>query len=436
MRNIKNISILIVAALLITTGCFKDPTEPQIDIDSAIPEGQRYTLANLIDSIAVVADLTYPYIFDHDASIYVTVTMDEKNGNLYKQVYVQDANYAIRLSFTETTGLSEGDSIRVYLKGRMFFDNNGTYEIKNLQPDSTIVVLANRRPVQPRETTLKELIDELKSNPKLANRLVKITDVQFSDFDLGETWADTTRTVSAVNHDLQDCDGNTIIVRTSSYAAFAGRTLPGGKGSMVAIASIYGTTLQLWNRSLAETKMSSLRCDGSSGNAKIILKETFATDQGDFSTYSVLGAQEWFHNAGYNCMAMSGLAAGATHENEDWLISPNLNFSSVTEARLSFSHTISKGGSNTVPQEYMKANQTIWISTDYTVGDPSNAHWTQFYYDGFPTGTGWVYVGASALIPTDFLGKTNVRIAFKYTCDNYDSATWQVNNLQISGEMR
>jgi hypothetical protein len=79
----------------------------------------------------------------------------------------------------------------------------------------------------------------------------------------------------------------------------------------------------------------------------------------------------------------------------------------------------------------MKTNQTVWISSDYTAGNPLDAHWTQLHYEGFPAGTNWTYVSAFGAIPSEFIGKPNIRIAFKYTCDNNDSATWQVRNVIV-----
>jgi len=424
MKNIKNISILLITALLITTGCFKEPTEPKIDIDSIIPVGEKYTLANLIDSIAIVADLTYPYVFDHDVSIYVTVTMDEKNGNLYKQVYAQDSTHAIRLTFTETTGLSVGDSIRVYLKGRSFFNNNGTWEIQTLQPDSCIVVLATRRSIPLKEVT----IEELKNDSRLINRLVKIIDVEFSDFDLGETWADTTRTVSAVNRTLQNCNGNTIIVRTSSYAAYAGRTLPGGKGSMVAIAGIYGTTLQLWNRSLAETQMNDFRCDGSSGEGvEIILKESFASGQGNFTTHDVLGNQKWAWSSQYNCMMMTGRENNINYNNEDWLISPPLDMRNFTNINLSFDHA----GRYAVPfNNYF----TLWVSTDYDKNNFEETTWKQVTIPNYMTGEDFTFISSGIIDLTEFTGNQNVYFAFKYVSTTAVTGTWEIKNVLLKGE--
>jgi len=56
--------------------------------------------------------------------------------------------------------------------------------------------------------------------------------------------------------------------------------------------------------------------------------------------------------------------------NEDWLISPKINLSGVTAAKLSFEHA---GNYFTNVAE----STTIWISENYTDGLPSTATWTQ-----------------------------------------------------------
>ena len=62
------------------------------------------------------------------------------------------------------------------------------------------------------------------------NTLVTVTDVQFLLADTARTFADpVTRTT--YNRDLEDCDGVTLLVRTSGYADFAGVSLPNDGGT-------------------------------------------------------------------------------------------------------------------------------------------------------------------------------------------------------------
>ena len=65
---------------------------------------------------------------------------------------------------------------------------------------------------------------------------------------------------------LEDCDGNTIIIRTSGYANFASDTLPEGNGSLIAIASVYNGEAQLVIRSINEVQLTGNRCGGGGGD--------------------------------------------------------------------------------------------------------------------------------------------------------------------------
>ena len=418
MKNNSTIVIIIAVFGLVSliTSCEKEKINPPA---TPVVTGEIYSIRQL-------KELPLPYVFDTAASLFATVSMDESTGNIYKEIYVQDSTGGMRLTFKTAAGFKTGDSILVRLEGKRIRDSLGTFEIVNLDVRKDIVLLSSGHNIQPQEATLTQI-----NSGMFDFQLVRLIDVQFDAGDTASTWADKL-TATTENRTLEDCRKNNLIVRTSGYATFAGEKLPRGNGSIVGIVGIYRTTKQLWTHSMEEVNMNNLRCE-ESGKFKTIFTETFAEGRGDFTTYSVLGTQEWSHNASYSCMAMSGFVSGSNHENEDWLISPQLDFSDMTEVELSFSHTISKGGGSTVLQDYMKTHQTMWISLDYMGGDPSNAHWTQFDYDGFPTGTGWTYVNAFASIPTEFLGKTNIRIAFRYTCDNTDSATWQVRNVLVRG---
>jgi hypothetical protein len=422
----KNTNILLImTTLLITTSCFKDPTEPKIDIDEAIPVGRIYTLQEM------KTNLPLPYTFDTAASVYATVTMDEKNGSLFKQVYVQDATDAIRLIFPETTGFSVGDSIRIYLKGKTIVNNHGTYEIQTLQPDSNVIVIANRKFIEPVDVTVDQILSR---NYDLM--LVRVHGVQFTNSLLGTTWADPTKEISGVSDTLEDCNKNKIVLRTSSYSAFAGQKVPCGKGSMVAIAGVYNTTMQLIVRYMSEVEMDGNRCDGTPGVCqKTVMEESFANGLGIFETFNAIGDSTWTWKQYSNekCMEMTA----STIQNEDWLISPAMDLTRIVNANLYFRHTINKVPEG-VSKENMKKQQTVWVSKDYTSGDPNNATWKQCNLsdEDLPSGSNWIFVKAELPVPSEFMTEKKVRIAFKYICDESFSATWRINEVSVRGEMK
>ncbi|MDR0364419.1 MAG: DUF5689 domain-containing protein [Bacteroidales bacterium] len=415
-RYIFSIIIIFTGLSIWLTSCFKDIINPDIDIDRAIPVGEIYTLKKLKDSLSL------PYTFDHDASVYATVTMDERNGNLYKQIYVQDSLDAIRLIFTESTRFLVGDSLRIYLKGSTVVNNNGTYEIRTLQPDSSVIILANRKYIEPIDATISEI-----NARNYDLKLVRLLDVEFSDSDLGTTWADTTLTNSAVNHTLQDCFGNSILVRTSSYASFAGEKVPSGKGSITAIVGVYGATMQLWTRTMSEMHMDAIRCDGSGGDAEIIFAAPFASGIETFTIEDVAGNQtwEWEQRSSNAYMKMTGYD-GVNNANEDWLISPTIDLSGYKEVSLSFNHA---GRYSTPFSNYF----TVWCSIDDNGFDFSSATWRQLTIPNYMSGEDWAFVASGRIaIPDEYLDK-NIRFAFKYTSSNATAGTWEIKDVVLKG---
>ncbi len=156
-----------------------------------------------------------------------------------------------------------------------------------------------------------------------------------------------------------------------------------------------------------------------------ILDVKFTDGLGGFTTYNVLGAQEWSSDSKYGAK-MSGYADGASNANEDWLISPTLDLSGKSSVAITFEHAINKGDLNN-----LQSNHTLWVSTNYNGGDPATATWEQVTITTYPDGKSWTYVSSDEIaVPTAYL-TSNVRIAFKYLCSNSESATWEIKNLVI-----
>ncbi|MCB0814009.1 MAG: hypothetical protein KDB87_12735, partial [Flavobacteriales bacterium] len=99
-------TLIPIAALsvLLLAACKKDWDSPPA---RTIPVGSVLTVAEL----RALYQGT-PVRFTEDKSVYAVVTADESNGNLYKEVYVQDHTAAINLRLPFSGGLYVGDSIR------------------------------------------------------------------------------------------------------------------------------------------------------------------------------------------------------------------------------------------------------------------------------------------------------------------------------------
>lgn len=162
---------------------------------------------------------------------------------------------------------------------------------------------------------------------------------------------------------------------------------------------------------------------------KIYLKETFAESLGTFKTEQLVNDYAWKHEV-YNSKAyakVSGFANGESQDAESWLISPAINLTGETAARITFDYVINKGDASLASK-----NHQLMITDNYT-GDFITTEWTAIDFGATNDNT-WTFRSASAAIPAQFIGKSAVVIAFKYTSTKSASSTWEVNNVVVSGD--
>lgn len=155
--------------------------------------------------------------------------------------------------------------------------------------------------------------------------------------------------------------------------------------------------------------------------AGAIFSESFGASIGTFTTQNVTGAQVWAWASGYG-MKMSGYSSGNV-ANEDWLISPAINLTGKTSAKLSFEHTINYSTDFT--------KQTLWVSTNYDGTNFGTATWTQLTIPTYPAGNNWTFVPSGDINLSSVLGNANVRIAFKYVSTTSVAATWEIKNFVV-----
>lgn len=116
---------------------------------------------------------------------------------------------------------------------------------------------------------------------------------------------------------------------------------------------------------------------------------------------------------------------GSNVSNEAWLITPELDLTSMSEATLTFSHKFS----DTIPEAY-REQYTVLVSNDYN-GDTTQLHqstWTKLKGISYET-TKFADGDVEIALPTEMIGK-KCYIAWKYQCDTV-SHTWQLTNSVI-----
>lgn len=264
--------------------------------------------------------------------------------------------------------------------------------------------------------------------------MIRLNDVQFLYSELGHTFADSVNKVDE-NRMLEDCNGTSIIARTSGYANFANRLVPEGNGTLVAIATVYtsGSTVipQLVIRDFNEIQMNQNRCSGVHVDPVASVDEDFSgvtvgsniTLEG-WTNFVVAGNERWRGEefGGNKYAEIQGYGTGLD-DLEAWLITPPVTnpgelYLSFRSAMAYWEHTVNQ------PVE-------VYASTDFTGDNFAEASWTKLN-PVLPTGSSGNYnfVESGEIDLSSFSG--NVAVAFKYKGSATESTTIQLDDVRIS----
>ena len=215
----------------------------------------------------------YEQISD-DLVVRGTVNADDKSGNLYKTICIQDSTGGITLKLDAVnlyTTYPVGRELFIKCKDLWLSDYGGLIQLGMMDksvpanPSATgipAVLLDNfiikgrlGNPIVPKQISISEFNDSLQS------MLIQIKDsVQFIAADTAKLYADTTAAKNSVSRTVITCAGNKAIVYTSGYANFAGVQTPRGKGLLTAVYYVYKTTPELIIRDTSDVSFSAARC--------------------------------------------------------------------------------------------------------------------------------------------------------------------------------
>lgn len=170
---------------------------------------------------------------------------------------------------------------------------------------------------------------------------------------------------------------------------------------------------------------------GGSTTEGIYLNQSFAKDLGDFKSFGTNDNIAWTIDYSSACITgYKDFNGDGTKSNEagvTYLVSPEIDLTKASKAYIEMNHAMKYERAD------VNANNTLLISKDYT-DDPTKATWTSIAY---PT-TGlndasnkeFVFVTSAANIPAEFIGQ-KVRIAFRHTCTDKQSSTWEIKTLSV-----
>jgi hypothetical protein len=372
------------------------------------------------------------------------VVMDDRSGNYYKTLVIQDASGGIEVKFNDGflyQTLPVGRTIYIRCKDLTLTDyagltqlTGGTVEEGGQLQDVGLTEAQVRTkvvrgaysdiPLAPKEVSTADIGNNLLST------FIRLSDVQFIKADTGKTYADAV-TKYSLNRTIEDCNGLQLIIRTSGYADFANVKTPGGKGTVEGVLGVFNNTYQLYLRDQFGVKMDSLRCGAVDPNGPGLasLDEKFdgVTNNQDIElagwvNVAVAGNRIW-RGATFSGDRFASATAFSSNlpSMETWLITPPIDMK--TQKTLTFE---SSSGF------WRHDGLTVWVSEDFNGQNPTTATWTQLNFTKPPSNAG----GYSDFVPSgniqlpQYNGKGY--IGFKYVGDGTtNTTTWRFDDVKV-----
>ena len=209
---------------------------------------------------------------DSDYIFQAIVVADDKSGNFYKSIVLQDNTGGINIQIDQSDYHSMykvGRKVFVKCKELVIGDYNGLIQLGGYIDNSTATPAVGRIPQslvpqhlvggvwdQNYDTLAVASINTL-NNSTDQNKLVRLDNVHFET--PCQTWADLVGQTSG-NRNLLDASGGVIVVRTSNFTTFGAQLVPGATGTVIGVFQIFGTTKQLVLRNLDDVLMAPPTC--------------------------------------------------------------------------------------------------------------------------------------------------------------------------------
>lgn len=278
MKKLIKKTVLVLFTISLLSGCVNDTFEAPITeecVDPGLVKNKEVT-----DIYAVASGTTATYTAN-DIIEAVVVSSDE-GGNFYKSMYLQplDGSKGFNLSVDDvnlyTKKLQPGKKVFVKLKGLSFANPTSFARGLIIGASPTDVYAVDRIPTISYKSFIVPACDvfdeddiihhitlaQATANDTYLNTLVEIDDVQF------ETEGGTydSNTTDDFDSSIYITNGtNSLAVRTSRFANFAGYVTPSGRGKIRGVLTKYGTgsnPYQLVLRTERDTeKMTGTRTD-------------------------------------------------------------------------------------------------------------------------------------------------------------------------------
>ncbi|GAB3418901.1 DUF5689 domain-containing protein [Niabella aquatica] len=277
MKNISlNKWVVLLIPVVLIVSCNRAFDAPPVNDDPEVDV--TLTIMQLKARYAAIGDFKR---IEDDQVISGVVIADDRSGNFYKQIIIQDETGGIPVLLDGNNVYTQypvGRRIFIKLKGMMLGDYGGTIQVGldssrsadgrylNLEGvpqalfDQYIIKGSFNNTIIPQIVKPSDFTKKI--NDPLLSTLVQINNAEFRDADINKTYADPSKNMSAINFTVTTCEKQNIILRNSSYARFAALNVPDGNGVLTGVPSIFNGTMQIFIRDTGDVEFTRTRCSG------------------------------------------------------------------------------------------------------------------------------------------------------------------------------
>jgi hypothetical protein len=462
-------AVILVATTFTFSACEKNFDNPPAAADPAIVANTSIKALKALHTTAGAYD-----VITSDLIISGIVVADDKSGNLYKQLFIQDATGGLQIMLDANSLYGTypvGRRIYIRCKDLCISDYNKTMMlgvkatvagapslegIPSTLISKYVVGGSLNNPVVPTVVTYADLggTGTVNMQDPLIGTLIQLDDYRFETPNT--TYSDTSAYKSTVNLNINSCGSQTLIVRTSAYANFAALPVAKGRGSILAMYTVFGNTRQLIIRDTADVRFTNpYNCALPPGT--LFFEDFEGHPVTTTFPYNPVNLPGWMNQAQaasevwtariFSSNKYAYMSGFGTNQNTvtTWLVTPGVALTGATKTLTfktiqGFILTSTPGGTP------VQAALKVLVSTNYTgTGNPWEAGvvWTDL------TAQATLSPGSTtSSFPSSFTASGNINlnsytgtiyVAFRYegadpagTASDKTSA-WEVDEIKVTG---
>lgn len=439
MKLLNKFSLLLLSASFAFTACERDYDAPPLSEPEYTGPAANTTIAELRE-LGASATQDVPFVIAGDFVLKATVTGNDESGNIYKKIYFQDETSAIEMEVDQNSVYNYypvGQVVYVNLKGLSISVYGDEQQLGHPDgylyrtPWETFQEVVSKDGWANPENAKPTVIDDISTvNTNVDGYKFKL--VQFTNVSFANGGKNIFAPESGYGEEnIVDSHGNTLMVRTSNYADFAGQTLPAGRGNVTGILGRFNGTWQLTLRSIndvADFTGESAGDGEQGGETETILDEPFdqAGGIGSFTIEDILlpqGSTYVWSAANYNekyYMQASAFVNGANQNSESRLVSPALDLTNRQNIILTFDHVFRNFGTDTHLNDLK-----------LEVREQGDNSWEEVAIPNYSTGEDNVFIPSGEIDLSNYGGKT-IQFAFHYKSSTENALRWQIQNVKVT----